>query len=55
MPKGYLGEDLFTRTFTAELRGSAPAFGSNSQFIQLHVQAERSFDLVPEMASAAAR
>jgi translocation and assembly module TamA len=48
VPKGYLGEDLFTRTFTAELRGSAPAFGADSQFIQLHVQAERSFDLFPK-------
>jgi translocation and assembly module TamA len=48
VPKGYLGEDLFTRTFTAELRGSAPAFGSNSEFIQLHMQAERSFDLWPK-------
>lgn len=48
VPKGYLGEDLFTRAFTAELRGSAPAFGADSQFIQLHVQAERSFDLVPK-------
>lgn len=48
VPKGYLGEDLFTRAFTAELRGSAPAFGADSQFIQLHVQAERSFDLRPK-------
>lgn len=48
VPKGYLGEDLFTRTFTAELRGSAPAFGSNSKFVQLHMQAERSFDLFPK-------
>ncbi len=48
VPKGYLGEDLFTRTFTAELRGSAPAFGASSEFIQLHVQAERSFDLFPK-------
>jgi translocation and assembly module TamA len=48
VPKGYLGEDLFTRAFTAELRGSAPAFGSNSKFVQLHLQAERSFDLFPK-------
>jgi translocation and assembly module TamA len=48
VPKGYLGEDLFTRAFTAELRGSAPAFGADSEFIQLHVQAERSFDLFPK-------
>jgi translocation and assembly module TamA len=48
VPKGYLGEDLFTRTFVAELRGSTPAFGSNAEFIQLHLQAERSFDLFPK-------
>ena len=48
VPKGYLGEDLFTRTFTAELRGSTPAFGANAQFVQLHMQAERSFDLWPK-------
>jgi translocation and assembly module TamA len=48
VPKGYLGEDLFTRTFTAELRGSAPAFGSDAEFVQLHLQAERSFDLFPK-------
>jgi translocation and assembly module TamA len=48
VPKGYLGEDLFTRTFTAGLRGSTAAFGSNSQFVQLHMQAERSFDLWPK-------
>jgi translocation and assembly module TamA len=48
VPKGYLGEDLFTRTFTAELRGSAPAFGSDAEFVQLHLQAERSFDLLPK-------
>jgi translocation and assembly module TamA len=48
VPKGYLGEDLFTRTFGAELRGSTAALGSNSQFIQLHMQWERSFDLWPK-------
>jgi translocation and assembly module TamA len=48
VPKGYLGEDLFTRTFVAELRGSMPAFGSSTEFIQLHMQAERSFDLWPK-------
>jgi translocation and assembly module TamA len=48
VPKGYLGEDLFTRTFVAELRGSTPAFGSDSEFVQVHLQAERSFDLWPK-------
>jgi translocation and assembly module TamA len=48
VPTGYLGEDLFTRTFVAELRGSTPAFGSSAEFIQLHMQAERSFDLWPK-------
>jgi translocation and assembly module TamA len=44
IPQGYLGEALFSRGFFAELRGSHSAFGSNSDFLQLRVQAERVFD-----------
>jgi translocation and assembly module TamA len=45
VPKGYLGEPLFERPFFAELKGSHSALGSSSNFIQLHVQAERAFRL----------
>ncbi|HEY0767166.1 MAG TPA: BamA/TamA family outer membrane protein [Steroidobacteraceae bacterium] len=45
VPKGYLGEALFEHPFFAELRGSHASLGSNSNFIQLHVQAERVFRL----------
>jgi translocation and assembly module TamA len=47
VPQGYLGEALFSRDFFAELRGSHSAFGSDSDFIQLRVQAERAFDISP--------
>jgi translocation and assembly module TamA len=47
IPQGYLGEVLFTRGFFAELRGSHSVFGSDSDFLQLLVQAERVFDLNP--------
>jgi translocation and assembly module TamA len=45
VPKGYLGEALFEHPFFAELRGSHGSLGSDSNFIQLHVQAERVFRL----------
>jgi translocation and assembly module TamA len=45
VPKGYLGEALYTRAFYAELRGSHSALGSSSDFLQLRVQSERVFDL----------
>jgi translocation and assembly module TamA len=41
VPKGYLGEPLFVHPFFAELRGSHAALGSDSNFIQLHMQFER--------------
>jgi translocation and assembly module TamA len=44
VPKDYLGEALFTRTLFAELRGSNKTLGSDSNFLQVHVQAERVFD-----------
>jgi translocation and assembly module TamA len=43
VPKGYLGEPLFVHPFFAELRGSHAALGSDSNFIQLHMQFERVF------------
>ena len=47
VPKGYLGEPLFERGFFAELRGSHSSIGSDSDFIQLHLQAERVFNIRP--------
>ncbi len=48
VPKGYLGEPLFEREFFAELRGSHSSIGSDSDFLQLHVQVERVFNLRPQ-------
>jgi translocation and assembly module TamA len=48
VPKGYLGEPLFERGLFVELRGSHTAIGSDASFIQLHLQAERVFDIVPK-------
>ena len=45
VPKGYLGEALFEHPFFAELRGSHSSLGSDANFIQLHLQAERVFRL----------
>ena len=45
VPQGYLGEPLFGRGLFAELRGSHSLFGSDSDFLQLRVQAERVFDV----------
>jgi translocation and assembly module TamA len=44
VPRNYLGEALFSRTVYAELRGSHEALGSDSNFLQVRVQAERVFD-----------
>jgi translocation and assembly module TamA len=45
VPKGYLGEPLFGHPFFAELKGSHSALGSDSNFVQLHLQAEKVFRL----------
>jgi translocation and assembly module TamA len=45
LPRGYLGEPIFSRTLYAELRGSTGFLGSDSDFLQLRLQAERVFDL----------
>jgi translocation and assembly module TamA len=45
VPKGYLGEALFEHPFFAELKGSDAALGSDSNFIQLHMQGEKVFHL----------
>ena len=48
VPRGYLGEALFSRTFNAELRGSAEALGAPTEFLQLKVEAEKVFNLAPQ-------
>jgi translocation and assembly module TamA len=45
VPKGYLGEPLFERPFLATIRASHSALGSQADFVQLHLQAERVFNL----------
>ena len=45
VPKGYLGEPLFERPFFATIKASHSALGSQADFVQLHVEAERVFPL----------
>lgn len=45
VPRGYLGETLFTRTLYFEVRGSNNALGSDSDFLQIRATAERVFDI----------
>jgi translocation and assembly module TamA len=47
VPRGYLGEALFSRALYAELRGSATALGAQENYLQLRIEAERVFDLAP--------
>jgi translocation and assembly module TamA len=47
VPRGYLGEALFSRALYAELRGSATALGATEGYLQLRVEAERVLDLAP--------
>ncbi|HTQ37043.1 MAG TPA: autotransporter assembly complex family protein [Steroidobacteraceae bacterium] len=48
VPRGFLGQELFSRTFYVELLGSHTALGSDSNFLRLHVQTEHGFDLDPK-------
>jgi len=41
IPKGYLGEPLFERPLSVEVRGSDHVFGSDSDFAQIHITGER--------------
>ena len=45
VPKGYLGEPLFEKPLFATIKASHSALGSQADFIQLHLQAERVFSL----------
>jgi translocation and assembly module TamA len=48
VPPNYLGEAMFSRALYAELRGSNNALGSDSDFLQVRLQAERVFPLAPK-------
>jgi translocation and assembly module TamA len=45
VPKGYLGEALFEHPLFAEIKASDATLGSNSKFVQFHIQAEKVFHL----------
>jgi translocation and assembly module TamA len=45
VPKGYLGEPLFERPLFIEIKGSHSSLGSDSNFLQVHVQAVRVFPI----------
>jgi translocation and assembly module TamA len=45
VPRKYLGEALFSRALYGELRGSHNVLGSDSDFLQVRLQAERAWDL----------
>ncbi|MEZ5459778.1 MAG: BamA/TamA family outer membrane protein [Steroidobacteraceae bacterium] len=48
VPQGYLGEALFSRALYAELRGSTGFLGSDSDFLQLRIELERTFAIAPK-------
>ena len=45
VPKGYLGEALFEHPLFAEIKASHSTLGSQADFLQLHLQAEKVFRL----------
>ena len=55
VPKGYLGEPLFEHPLSLEIKGSDASLGSNSNWVQAHLQAERVFRPGAQVAPAAAR
>ncbi len=48
VPRGYLGEALFSRSLFAELRGSSPALGAAGDFVQIRLEAERVIDFATQ-------
>lgn len=46
IPRGYLGEALFSRSMFAEVRGSSPALGAAGDFVQVRLEAERVLDFL---------
>ncbi len=45
VPRGYLGEALFSRNFYSELRGSSTALGAPANYVQLRLEGERVVDV----------
>jgi translocation and assembly module TamA len=45
VPRGYLGEALFSRSLFGELRGSSAALGAVDDFLQLRLEGERVLDI----------
>ena len=48
VPKGYLGEPLFEHPLFIEIKGSHSSLGSNSNWLQAHITAERVFRVAPK-------
>lgn len=48
VPRGFLGEALFSRGLFAELRGSSTGLGAPANYVQLRAEVERVFDLRPK-------
>lgn len=48
VPRGYLGEALFSRGLLAELRGSTQNLGAPDDYLQLRIEGERAFDIAPQ-------
>jgi len=48
VPRGYLGEALFSRGLLAELRGSTRNLGAPDDYLQLRIEGERAFDIAPQ-------
>ena len=48
VPRGYLGEALFSRALLAELRGSTQNLGAPDDYLQLRIEGERAVDIAPQ-------
>jgi len=47
VPRGYLGEALFGRALSTELRGSGKALGAGTNYAQIIIASERVFNFAP--------
>jgi translocation and assembly module TamA len=48
VPKGFLGEALFEHPFIAQIKASHSGLGAQADFVQVHMQIERVFNLFPK-------
>jgi translocation and assembly module TamA len=48
VPKGYLGEALFEHPFIAQIKASHNGLGAQADFLQVHMQIERVFNIFPK-------